>query len=53
LPRESSGVSPVLDAHRAPRALAIDAIALQSLAEDLGYTVALERDSVRFPLATG
>ena len=53
LPRESAGASPVLDAHRAPRALAIDAIALQSLAEDLGYTVALERDSVRFPLAPG
>ncbi|MET3442450.1 hypothetical protein ABIC94_003237 [Variovorax paradoxus] len=53
LPRESSGVSPVLDAHRAPRALAIDAIALQSLADDLGYMVALERDSVRFSLAPG
>jgi len=53
LPRESSGVSPVLDAHRAPRALAIDAVALQSLAEDLGYNVALERDSVRFSLAAG
>jgi hypothetical protein len=53
LPRETGGVSPVLGAHRAPRALAIDAIALQSLAEDLGYTVALERDSVRFSLAAG
>jgi len=53
LPRESGGVSPVLGAHRAPRALAIDAIALQSLAEDLGYTAALERDSVRFSLAAG
>jgi hypothetical protein len=49
-PRASSGTSPVLDAHRAPRALAIDAIALQSLADDLGYTVALERDSVCFSL---
>ena len=53
LPRESAGASPVLDAHRAPRALAIDAIALQSLAEDLGYTVAVERDSVRFALVAG
>ncbi|MDH6593218.1 hypothetical protein M2165_003107 [Variovorax sp. TBS-050B] len=52
-PRESGGTSPVLDAHRAPRALAIDAVALQSLAEDLGYTVALERDSVCFALAAG
>ncbi|WP_213954975.1 hypothetical protein [Variovorax sp. dw_954] len=32
-PRDSA------DAHRAPRALAIDAIALQSLADDLGYAV--------------
>ena len=53
LPHEASGADPVLDAHRAPRALAIDAIALQSLAEDLGYTIALERDSVRFALAAG
>ena len=52
LPRESDGARPVLDAHRAPRALAIDAIALQSLAEDLGYAIALERDSVRLSLAT-
>lgn len=52
-PRASSGASPVLDAHRAPRALAIDAIALQSLADDLGYAVALERDSVCFPLTAG
>lgn len=52
-PRASSGASPVLDAHRAPRALAIDAIALQSLADDLGYAVALERDSVCFALTAG
>jgi hypothetical protein len=52
-PRASGATSPVLDAHRAPRALAIDAIALQSLADDLGYTVALERDSVCFSLAAG
>lgn len=39
-------------AHRAPRALAIDAIALQSLAEDLGYLLVIERDTVCFSLAT-
>lgn len=50
LPRETDSVNPVLDAHRAPRALAIDAVALQNLAEDMGYAVALERDSVRFAL---
>ena len=39
-------------AHRAPRKLAIDAIALQSLADDLGYEVTLERSAVvRLPLA--
>jgi hypothetical protein len=53
LPREPGGVNPVLDAHRAPRALAIDSVALQNLAEDLGYAIALERDSVRLSLATG
>jgi hypothetical protein len=51
LPREPGSVNPVLDAHRAPRALAIDAIALQNLAEDMGYAIALARDSVRFALA--
>lgn len=39
------------DAQRAPRSLAIDAVALLSLAEDLGYCVAIERDAVRFALA--
>ncbi len=38
------------NAHRAPRSLAIDAVALLSLAEDLGYRVALERDCVRLSL---
>ncbi|RZL58268.1 MAG: hypothetical protein EOP70_01270 [Variovorax sp.] len=37
-------------AHRAPRALAIDAIALQSLAEDLGYLLVIDRDTVCFAL---
>lgn len=40
-------------AHRAPRALAIDAVALQSLADDLGYALTIERDAVRLPLAAG
>jgi hypothetical protein len=53
LPREAGAVNPVLDAHRAPRALAIDAIALQNLAEDMGYTIAVDGESVRFSLATG
>ena len=44
---------PIAGAHRAPRALAIDAIALQSLAEDMGYVIAIERDAVRLPLAIG
>jgi len=38
-------------AHRAPRKLAIDGIALQSLADDLGYALTIERDAVRLPLA--
>jgi len=53
LPRESQAGNPVLDAHRAPRALAIDAVALQSLADDLGYRIAVDRDSVRFSLEAG
>lgn len=38
------------DAQRAPRSLAIDGVALLSLAEDLGYRVALERNAVRLAL---
>ena len=38
-------------AHRAPRMLAIDGIALQSLADDLGYALTIERDAVRLTLA--
>lgn len=37
--------------HRAPRALAIDAVALQCLADDLGYTLDVGRDSVRLRFA--
>jgi hypothetical protein len=39
-------------AHRAPRKLAIDAVALQGLADDLGYEVTIDGgDTVRFALA--
>ncbi len=51
-----AGVSDDADAmavHRAPRQLAIDTVALQSLADDLGYTLSADRDSVRFGLAAG
>jgi hypothetical protein len=40
------------DAHRAPRALAIDAIALQSLADDLGYAVTRDGADLRLDFAT-
>jgi hypothetical protein len=53
VPREPGTTHAVLDAHRAPRALAIDAVALQNLAEDLGYAVTLDGASVRLVLATG
>jgi hypothetical protein len=49
---ESTPTDPLADAHRAPRALAIDAIALQSLAEGLGYSLSVEPDSVCFALGT-
>ena len=39
------------DPHRAPRKLAIDAVALQLLGEDLGYLVAPEGNTVRLSLA--
>lgn len=53
LVREAGGANAVLDAHRAPRALAIDTVALQNLAEDLGYAVVLDADTVRLALAAG
>jgi hypothetical protein len=48
---ESDAADPMVQAHRAPRKLAIDAVALQSLADDLGYAVVVEGDTVRFALA--
>jgi len=47
---ESELADPIAGVHRAPRALAIDAIALQSLAEGLGYAVSVEPELVRFGL---
>lgn len=47
---ETADVDTGPGAHRAPRALAIDAVALQSLAEDLGYLLLIERDTVCFSL---
>lgn len=47
---EATDVEAGPGAHRAPRALAIDAVALQSLAEDLGYLLVIERDTVCFAL---
>ena len=47
---DAEGADPVAGAHRAPRALAIDAIALQSLADGLGYDIVVEADKVRFKL---
>lgn len=52
-PREASRATDAdMEPHRAPRALAIDAVALQCLADDLGYTLAVERDAVRFRFST-
>jgi len=46
----SEAADPLKGALRAPRALAIDAIALQALADGLGYAVEVERDAVRLSL---
>jgi len=43
-------VEPMVGAHRAPRALAIDAVALQALADGLGCSVAVEAEAVRLEL---
>ena len=49
--REPDQADRIADAHRAPRALAIDGIALQSLADDLGYALTVAPDTVRLELA--
>jgi len=41
---------PMAGALRAPRKLAIDAVALQALADGLGYVVAIEGETVRLSL---
>ncbi|CAN7672744.1 hypothetical protein LJR290_005354 [Variovorax sp. LjRoot290] len=48
--RGAAELAELADPHRAPRKLAIDAVALQLLAEDLGYFVALDGDTVRLSL---
>ncbi len=49
-PGASEAADPMAGALRAPRALAIDAIALQALADGLGYAVAVERETLRLAL---
>ncbi|RZL90030.1 MAG: hypothetical protein EOP82_17090 [Variovorax sp.] len=48
----SEAGDPLAVAQRAPRSLAIDSIALQALADGLGYAVEVERDAVRFALSS-
>ena len=53
LPDPAAGAGPdSAHVHRAPRALAIDAIALQSLADDLGYEVTRDGDILRLAFGT-
>jgi hypothetical protein len=47
---EAEPADAMAEALRAPRALAVDAIALQALADDLGYAVTVEGDTVRLSL---
>ncbi|WP_295540128.1 hypothetical protein [uncultured Pseudacidovorax sp.] len=49
-PRLDGRDDPELLQHRAPRSLAIDAVCLQSLAEDLGREITTEPDGVRLSL---
>ena len=49
----SADPMPIAGALRAPRKLAIDAVALQALADGLGYAVAVEGESVRLSLRNG
>lgn len=48
--RPPDGARPEMVPHRAPRSLAIDAVSLQSLADDLGHAVRIERDAVQLDL---
>jgi len=49
----SADPMPIAGALRAPRKLAIDAVALQALADGLGHAVTVERDTVRLALRSG
>jgi hypothetical protein len=49
-PSASAEPMPMAGALRAPRKLAIDAVALQALADGLGYAVTLEPETVRLSL---
>lgn len=51
--RPADGARPEMVPHRAPRSLAIDAVSLQSLADDLGRPVRIERDAVYLDLRAG
>lgn len=52
-PRPADAARPEMVTHRAPRSLAIDAVSLQSLADDLGHAVTIERDAVHLDLRSG
>ncbi|WP_256856764.1 hypothetical protein [Variovorax sp. KK3] len=52
-PDVADPLPPMAGALRAPRKLAIDAIALQALADGLGYTVVIDGDTVRLSLRPG
>ncbi|MBS0430525.1 MAG: hypothetical protein JSR41_24835 [Proteobacteria bacterium] len=51
--RPADGARPEMVPHRAPRSLAIDAVSLQSLADDLGRAIRIERDAVHLDLRVG
>ncbi|XXQ52652.1 hypothetical protein ACA040_001301 [Xenophilus aerolatus] len=51
--RPADGGRPEMVPHRAPRSLAIDAVSLQSLADDLGHALRIERDAVHLDLRAG
>jgi hypothetical protein len=51
--RPADGGRPEMVPHRAPRSLAIDAVSLQSLADDLGHAVRIERSVVHLDLRAG
>ncbi|PZQ70558.1 MAG: hypothetical protein DI563_18355 [Variovorax paradoxus] len=51
--RPGDSARPEMVPHRAPRSLAIDAVSLQSLADDLGHAVRIARESVHLDLRAG